>query len=264
MGSSYRYGGITADAPTTLIPSHLKPIQFALRGEEECITVNGPILCCGLATHPQRRPPPCLVEVSKGLIVVYTRSQSAADTTDRRYTAAPWYEAVSQKARKFSKQISVYRHDYNKTGVFAVAIDDPISSLQSLNASDERQQSPVLDFADDFLRIVRLLTPAGTDIPVSAIEGAVGWLSRRRSENRAELVDAMAEELKHRGKQIQQLFKESEEHRRFTADETPGLVLDGLRRAEETRARERVRCLGRILVHAAEVDPRKVRIMPRK
>jgi hypothetical protein len=40
------------------------------------------------------------------------------------------------------------------------------------------------------------------------------------------------------------------------ADEMPGLVLDAFRRAEQTRAKERVRRLGCILVHAAEVGPK--------
>jgi hypothetical protein len=40
------------------------------------------------------------------------------------------------------------------------------------------------------------------------------------------------------------------------ADQMPGLVVDGLRRAEQTCATERVRRLGRVLVHAVEVGPR--------
>jgi len=34
-------------------------------------------------------------------------------------------------------------------------IDDPISSLQELNASDERGRSPVMGLAAHFLRVVR-------------------------------------------------------------------------------------------------------------
>jgi hypothetical protein len=51
-------------------------------------------------------------------------------------------------------------------------------------------------------------------------------------------------------------MKESEEHRKFVAENLPGLVLDGMRRAEGVRAKHRIKRLARILVHAAEVGPR--------
>lgn len=134
-----------------------------------------------------------------------------------------------------------------------MAIDEPISALQNLNASDERQRSPILSLSSDFLRLIKLLAPVGSEIPLSALEGAVDWLSRRSAENRAELVNVIAEELKFRATQIERLLNTSEEHRRFMADEMPALVVDALRRAEQARAKDRIRRLGRILVHAAEV-----------
>jgi hypothetical protein len=135
-------------------------------------------------------------------------------------------------------------------------IDDPISAIQSLNASDERQRSPVSRFAKPFLEIGKLFAPPGTKIPLAGIGAAVHWLDRRAEMNREEVWNATAEEMKYRGAQIDRLLADSEEHQHFMAEEMPALVLDALRRAEQTRAKERIRRLGRILVHAAEVGPR--------
>ena len=136
-----------------------------------------------------------------------------------------------------------------------MAIEDPISALQSLNASDNRQRSPVSRLAKPFLAIVKLFTPPGGEFTFGGIEAAVDWLGRREEENRQELVEVLAEELKYRGSQIEQIMAESQEHRRFMAEDMPGLVLDALRRAEQTRAKDRIHRLARILVHAAEVGP---------
>jgi hypothetical protein len=146
--------------------------------------------------------------------------------------------------------------DLQSNWVATMPIDDPISAVQALNASDDRQRSPVPDLAGHFLRVVRLFAPKEADIPIAALESAVGWLDRQRAENREQFVDSIAEELKFRANQIERLLTESEERRRFMADQMPGLVVDGLRRAEQTRATERVRRLGRVLVHAVEVGPR--------
>ena len=93
-------------------------------------------------------------------------------------------------------------------------------------------------------------------IPITALQGAVDWLGNRRAENRAQLVDVMVEELKYHESQILRLVAEGKEQQRFIADEMPGLILDGLRRAEQTRAKDRIRRLGRILANAAEVGSR--------
>ena len=84
-------------------------------------------------------------------------------------------------------------------------IDDPISAVQALNASDDRQRSPVPDLAGHFLRVVRLFAPKEADIPIAALESAVGWLDRQRAENREQFVDSIAEELKFRANQIERL-----------------------------------------------------------
>ncbi|SRR5258708_6605016 len=132
--------------------------------------------------------------------------------------------------------------------------DDPVSALQSLNESDERQRSPVRRLAKPFIEIIKLFSPAG--ITLCGISTVLDWLDRQAAENLSELVQVLADELKYRGTQIERLMKEREEHRNFVAENLPGLVLDGMRRAEGVRAKDRIKRLARILVHAAEVGPR--------
>jgi hypothetical protein len=138
-------------------------------------------------------------------------------------------------------------------------IDDPISQLQVLDASDERQRILFSGRAKDFLRIVKIsakLFVPGAAVAAEAFEMAAEWMSRRPQENRNELIDVFVEELKYRGAQVDSLTASSEEHRRFMEHEMGGLLLDALQRAEEVRSKVRIAHLARILRHAAEAGPR--------
>jgi hypothetical protein len=135
-----------------------------------------------------------------------------------------------------------------------MAIDDPISALQSLEASDQRQRSPVTRFAKQFLSIVKMFS-LGNELTFAGIEAAVDWVSRREEENRQEFVEALAEQLRHRGSQIEQLLATSERHRRFMAEEMPGIVLDALRRAERARTKQQIHRLAKALIHTAAAGP---------
>lgn len=66
-------------------------------------------------------------------------------------------------------------HCYLSKGV--MSIDDPVSALQALNESEERQRSPVQDYAKYFLDIVKLFAPPGTKLPIGGISAALGWLN---------------------------------------------------------------------------------------
>jgi hypothetical protein len=134
--------------------------------------------------------------------------------------------------------------------------DDPISALQALNESDARQRSPVRSFAKRFLEIIKLFSPPGTEFTLDGISAALDWLDRQSTENLSDLVRVLADELKYRGAQIERLMHTSEAHRKFVAEDLRGLVLDGMRRSEGVRDRNRIKRLGRILVHAAEVGRR--------
>jgi hypothetical protein len=134
--------------------------------------------------------------------------------------------------------------------------DDPISALQALNESDERQRFPGHRFARFFTDIIKLFSPPGTEFTVDGIFAALDWLDRQSTENLWELIRILAGELKYRGAQIEKLMQASEAHRKFVAEDLPGLVLDGMRRSEGVRARGRIKRLARILVRAAEVGRR--------
>jgi hypothetical protein len=134
--------------------------------------------------------------------------------------------------------------------------DDPISALEVLDASDERQRSPISRFSKPFLAIVKMLAPPGTEVALGTVEAAVDWLNGRAESNRQEFVKVFAEELKYCSENIQKLLGDNEAQRRFVEDELPGLTVDALRRAEQCRAKERIARLARILSHAAEVGAR--------
>jgi hypothetical protein len=131
--------------------------------------------------------------------------------------------------------------------------DDPISQIQGLNESDERLRSPIHRFAKPFLEIIKLFSPPGSEVTLGGIAAVLRWLDQRASDNLSTLVGVLVEELEYRGAQIQQLMEESEEHRKFVAEDLPGLALDALRRAEGVRAKRRIKRLARILIHAAEI-----------
>jgi hypothetical protein len=88
---------------------------------------------------------------------------------------------------------------------------------------------------------------------MGGMAAAFSWLDQQASNNLSELVAVLAEEQKYRGAQIERLRQESKEHTKFLADDLPGLTLDAMRRAEGIRAKDRIKRLARVLVHAAEV-----------
>jgi len=136
-----------------------------------------------------------------------------------------------------------------------MSIDHPPDAIQALNASDDRQRSPVSKQAKYFLEVAKLFAPPGAGFILGAAKVVADLIGRREEANRREFLDSVAEELKYRAGQIQTLVAESAEHRRFMEEEMPGLLLDAVRRAEQARARERIARMARILLRAAELGP---------
>ena len=130
-------------------------------------------------------------------------------------------------------------------------IDDPISALEALDRSDERQRSPVSGLSKQFLAVVKLLAPPGTEFALGSFAAAVDWLNYRAESSREEFMKVFADELRYCGAKVQRLLGENKEQRRFIEEELPGLTVDALRRAEKCRAKERIGRLARILSHAA-------------
>lgn len=132
-------------------------------------------------------------------------------------------------------------------------IDDPITALEALDKSDERQRSPFARFRKPLLAIAKLLGPPGTEFAAGAFEAADEFLNGRAEANVRDFMNVFAGEIKYCASQTQKLLGENENQRKFIEDELPGLTVDALRRAEQCRARERVARLARILFHAASV-----------
>jgi hypothetical protein len=77
-----------------------------------------------------------------------------------------------------------------------MAIDDPISALETLDRSDERQRSPVCGLSKQFLAVVELLAPPGAEFALGSFEAAVDWLNCRAESSREEFMKVFADELR--------------------------------------------------------------------
>jgi hypothetical protein len=129
-----------------------------------------------------------------------------------------------------------------------MSIDDPISALELLERSDDRQRSPLARFQKPLLAIAKLIGPPGTEFAVATIEATDEWLNGRAESNIRDFINVFAGEIKWCTAKIQELLGENETQRKFIQDELPGLTVDALRRAEQCRARERVARLATHLV----------------
>lgn len=135
-----------------------------------------------------------------------------------------------------------------------LAIDDPLEAAEALIASDERQRSPVAGLARNLLDVVKFIPAAqkaleGFTKPAEAI---VQWLDHHSQENRDYLVNVLKEEIKQTRGWLEQI---SDEHRQFLEGDYMALVLDGLKKAENLRSKERIARIAKILAYAANVGP---------
>lgn len=124
-------------------------------------------------------------------------------------------------------------------------IDDPIDAAEAMIASDQRQRSALVQGLAD---IVDLLPPVKAPLP-PLIERISKWLDNRRAENHAYLLNVVKEELQKLIAKVQTLSNEQNEF--LNRDFLP-LLLEGFKRAENLRARERIERIGKILGYAAE------------
>ncbi len=130
-----------------------------------------------------------------------------------------------------------------------MAVDDPISQAENLIASDERQEP--IGLAKNLAEVAALLPP------VSAVLGPFPgliskWLSRHREENRDYMVAVLKNEVKRLRNDVDGL---SEEQKTFYDKDYMPLVLDGLKKSEDLRAKERIARIAKILAYAAEQGP---------
>ena len=125
-------------------------------------------------------------------------------------------------------------------------MENPIRAARQVIEADERDLP-----SKTVMKIEKLL---GIAIPPAApfsraLETLVG---RKKAENRDFLFQIVVGELE---KLLDQEMKFSDEHKRWVHDGFPGLLVEGLRRAEETRSRERIVRLAKVIRSALEFGP---------
>jgi hypothetical protein len=130
-----------------------------------------------------------------------------------------------------------------------MASDDPLEQIEALIASDERQRSPVLPIATSLLKlfnsvpVLREMMGSITQ-PLAVV---ADLLQSWRQANVSLLLDTVADQVKRLNRDVASL---SAEHRKFIGEEWVKLVIDGMAKAQQTRAKERIVRMGKALVHA--------------
>jgi hypothetical protein len=132
----------------------------------------------------------------------------------------------------------------------AMAIDDPLQAAEDLVASDERQRLPITEWAQDLVAVAKCIP--GVREYAGPADLVLRKLNQRNQENRDYLLDVLTDELKRIRGRLEHL---SEEHRQFLEHDYMELVLDGLKRSENIRSKERIARIAKILAHAADVGP---------
>ena len=130
-----------------------------------------------------------------------------------------------------------------------MASDSPIEQVEALIASDERQRSGVLSPTTSVLKlfnsipVLREMIGSVTQ-PLAVV---ADLLQRWRQENVSLLLDTVADEVKRLNRDVASL---STEHQKFIGEEWVKLVVDGMAKAQQTRAKERIVRMGKALTYA--------------
>jgi hypothetical protein len=137
-----------------------------------------------------------------------------------------------------------------------VSIDDKLAQAKALVQSDERERSVGLAIVTELLRLCNSV-PVLKDLiaPISdPLHFLLETLQKWRLDNTRYLVDVIIERVQEIGLEVQCL---SANHKAFIEGEWIRLVLDGVAKAQQARARERVKRLGQILAYAYAQGDRK-------
>jgi hypothetical protein len=126
-------------------------------------------------------------------------------------------------------------------------IDDPLAAIEQLNESDLRTSSPVTQCVAGLVSYLPL--PSLTD---KVVDYFVGRLEGSRDEKIQLTIDVITTELQYLQNRLRELGEKSDEKSVVSWLE---LVMDGLRKAEQTRAKERVKRIGRILANSIAAVP---------
>jgi len=134
--------------------------------------------------------------------------------------------------------------------------DDKLAQAKAQVESDERQRGVGGEFAAELLRLCNSV-PVLKDLvgPVAdPLRAILETLQRWRLENVRYLVDAITERVQELGIEVRSI---SENHKKFIETDWVKLVLDGVGKAQQARAKGRVRTLGLVLAHAYREGEKK-------
>ncbi|MHB8411182.1 MAG: hypothetical protein ACYDDI_04460 [Candidatus Acidiferrales bacterium] len=123
-----------------------------------------------------------------------------------------------------------------------MAITDPFDALQKQFENEDRSSDPILGCLAQLASDLNL--PWLAD---KALGSITGRLTKNRLERLGLMLDALVSEVRRHESSLQAMLG-AEEQRRF--DEWFGLVEDGLKKAEQTRAKDRVERIGVILANS--------------
>jgi len=127
-------------------------------------------------------------------------------------------------------------------------IDDPIAQTKALIESDERQQSAGSKVVAGLLKLCRA-TPLlkGAFGSLTPLDSIADLIKDRREENIAYLLDVVTAEVQRISTSVTTL---SDECRGFVERDWMNLVLDGLAKAQQIRAKDRIQRMAQVLAHA--------------
>jgi hypothetical protein len=131
-----------------------------------------------------------------------------------------------------------------------MAIDDPVSALQEQFENEERASDPVLRHVAKLFS--RLPLPGPADKALGTI---LGHLQADRIEKMELLISVILEELRKLKNWQETINRGSEQEAQRHFQQWSTLVVDGLKKAERTRAKERVQRIGIILAKSLATVP---------
>jgi len=127
-------------------------------------------------------------------------------------------------------------------------IDDRLAQAKAQVESDERQRSAGREIVKELVRLCKSLPVLKAMIaPVEPLLAIFEFFQRHQVDNVRYLVDVVIEEVQEHAAKLEAL---SEKHRRFIENEWPDLMRDGVTKAQQARAKQRVQRLGKILAYA--------------
>jgi hypothetical protein len=153
-----------------------------------------------------------------------------------------WTRCFSTSLRSLSR-LGLFEVDFN------MAIDDPIDAVRQQLANEERASDPVL------ARLANLMSNLSASLPMEPVSQVVGgistaFLSHLQADRLAKmdlLINTIIEEFRRLEKKVDEIAKESAVEMTAQFERWIPLVVDGLRRAERTRANDRIERMGVIL-----------------